>query len=135
MRCSICKNEISGYGHNAFPVIIGGQWCDKCNEKIVIPARLFFETIKKQDYAMLILKDEIRLLKPKKKYFTLKELQEAVEGYIEVYSSCFPGYLNVVNEEGCLKNLYFNELSYKMFDTEFVGNVLVCPVRIFEKPE
>ena len=135
MRCSICKKEISGYGHNAFPVIIGGQCCDKCNEKIVIPARLFFETIKKQDYAMLILKDEIRLLKPKKKYFTLKELQEAVEGYIEVYSSCLPGYLNVVNEEGCLKNLYFNELSYKMFDTEFVGNVLVCPVRIFEKPE
>ena len=95
----------------------------------------FFETIKKQDYAMLILKDEIRLLKPKKKYFTLKELQEAVEGYIEVYSSCLPGYLNVVHEEGNLKNLYFNELSYKMFDTEFVGNVLVCPVRIFEKPE
>jgi len=106
MRCSICKNEISGYGHNAFPVIIGGQCCDRCNEKIVIPARLFFETIKKQDYAMLILKDEIRLLKPKKKYFTLKELQEAVEGYIEVYSSCLPGYLNVVNEEG--KRVNFN---------------------------
>ena len=133
MKCSICKNEISGYGHNAFPVIIGGQCCDKCNEKIVIPARLFFETIKKQDYAMLILKDEIRLLKPKKKYFTLKEKQKLVGGYITVVPSSFPGYYDVVDEEGDLKKLYFNKISYLMSGTDYVGNVLICPVRLFEK--
>ena len=39
MKCSICKDEIKGYGNNAEPVN-GGRCCDKCNMEVVIPARL-----------------------------------------------------------------------------------------------
>jgi DNA-directed RNA polymerase subunit RPC12/RpoP len=39
MICSICKNEIDGFGHNAQP-INDGICCDECNVK-VIKRRLF----------------------------------------------------------------------------------------------
>lgn len=67
--------------------------------------------------------------------FTLKELQTAVEGYIEVIESEFSNCLDVVNEEGKLKKLYFNNIAYMLLDREYVGNVLICPKAIFEKPE
>lgn len=46
MQCSICKTEIStessgwSEGHNASPVT-DGRCCSPCNQKIVIPARLY----------------------------------------------------------------------------------------------
>ena len=66
---------------------------------------------------------------------TLKELQTAVEGYIEVVPSIFRGYLDVLNEEGKLKGQYFNIITYLLLDREYVGNVLICPTKIFEKPD
>ncbi len=39
MKCSICKEKIKGYGHNAQP-INNGKCCDKCNVKKVIPERI-----------------------------------------------------------------------------------------------
>ena len=33
MECSICKEQITGYGHNAEP-INNGKCCDKCREDI-----------------------------------------------------------------------------------------------------
>ena len=38
-KCSICSNEIKGYGNNSEPVI-EGVCCDKCNFETIIPARL-----------------------------------------------------------------------------------------------
>ena len=38
-NCTICKNEIIGYGNNAWP-INDGQCCDKCNATHVIAIRL-----------------------------------------------------------------------------------------------
>ncbi len=133
MKCSICGKEISGHGHNPFPVSFVGQCCDRCNDKVVMPVRLFMASRDKQNYAMLIKENEVVLVKPDKKYFTLKEKREMVGGYITVRPSCFPGYYDVVAEEGKLKKLYFNNLSYLMFNTEYVGNVLICPVKLFEK--
>ena len=38
-KCTICGEEIKGYGNNAAPVK-DGICCDKCNKEVVIPARL-----------------------------------------------------------------------------------------------
>lgn len=37
--CAICQKLFQGYGNNAEPVN-KGLCCDKCNLKVVIPARL-----------------------------------------------------------------------------------------------
>lgn len=41
--CSICFEDYYGYGNNAYPVHlenVSSRCCDKCNETIVIPARI-----------------------------------------------------------------------------------------------
>lgn len=40
MKCSICKTEITGYGHNPSPVTYTGRCCNKCNTEVVIPKRI-----------------------------------------------------------------------------------------------
>lgn len=134
MKCCICGKEIIGYDNNPSP-IAGRCCCDECQNKVIVPYRVFLSTLAKKNLAILITKDEVKLIQPKNKYFTLEELQEAVEGYIEIAPTILPGYLTVVNEEGLIKGLEFNELSYKIFETEYVGNVLIVPKEIFEKPE
>lgn len=37
--CSICQNGFSEWGNNAQP-INDGRCCDKCNNTVVIPARI-----------------------------------------------------------------------------------------------
>ena len=44
--CSICYNEYSEWGNNASPVN-SGTCCNKCNLKVVIPARLSLMISKK----------------------------------------------------------------------------------------
>ena len=39
MKCTICGEEIKGFGNNASPIKVG-RCCDKCNQEKVIPARL-----------------------------------------------------------------------------------------------
>jgi len=38
-KCTICKKEVKGFGHNAEPVK-KGTCCGLCNDVYVIPARL-----------------------------------------------------------------------------------------------
>lgn len=133
MKCCICGKEIVGYGNSPSP-IAGNRCCDECNMKIVMPVRIFLRSLDNEKHALLIKEHEVQVVKPKDKYFTLKELQTAVDGYIEILPSCFTTYLDVVNEEGRLKGLYFNKIAYLLFDRDYVGNVLVCPKAIFEKP-
>ena len=71
-------------------------------------------------------------VKPKSgKTFSLSELQDFVEGYIEIVN-LRDGKIMVVNEEGKLKNLPFNHAATKIYaETHFdreviVGNALVC---------
>lgn len=134
MKCSLCGKEIKGYGNNPAP-IDGGPCCDECHNKKVVPYRVFLSTFGSKNVAVLITQDEIKLYTPKDKYFTLEELQASVEGYIELAPRIFDDYLTVVNEEGLLNGLPFNNLAHLLFGCEFVGNVLICPDTIFEKPE
>lgn len=134
MKCCVCGKEIVGYGNSASP-LNGSKCCDECNLKVVVPLRIFLRGLEAQEYALLVKEKEVQLVKPDDKYFTLKELQTAVNGYIEVVPSIFRNYLEVLNEEGKLKGLYFNVITYLLLDRQYVGNVLICPTKIFEKPE
>ena len=134
MKCSICGKEMTEYGNNPFP-FGGKKCCDKCNRKVVIPYRTFLSELDTEKVALLITQNEMKIIKPKNKYFTLEELQANVEGNIEVAGTLFPAYLTICDEEGLLKKLPFNELSYKAFGNELYGNVLIVPCSIFEKPE
>ena len=86
-------------------------------------------------YAVLIKKNSLYIVKPDAEHFTLKELQEAVEGYIEIVHSKIGGCVDVVNEEGLIKGLYINELAYLLAGQKYVGNVLICPEKLLEEPE
>ena len=44
-KCVICGEPITGYGNNAEPVK-HGRCCDKCNQEVVIPARLKQSSLK-----------------------------------------------------------------------------------------
>lgn len=131
MKCCICGKEIKGYGNSPFP-IAGNKCCDECNTNIVLPARIFINEIKNEKWALWITKNKVQFVKPSGSVFTLKELQKLVGGYIEVISSKIPNYIDVVDEEGLLKKKEFNRLAYLLFDVEYYGDVLICPLKIFE---
>ena len=40
MICVVCGNEFWGWGHNPQPIKEDGVCCNRCNQMIVIPARL-----------------------------------------------------------------------------------------------
>lgn len=134
MKCCICGKEIEGYGNNPMPVA-GTACCDECNNKVIVPLRVFLTTLRAQNLAILITGSEVQLVQPKGRYFTLKELQGLVGDYIELAPRVFDDYLTAVDEEGLLKQKPFNNLSFKLFETDLVGNVLIVPKMIFEKPE
>lgn len=132
MKCSICGKEIKGYSNNAFPVG-SGHCCDECNAKVVIPYRLFLGSIGSKKQGLLITTNhELKLVKPKGDKFTLKELQDAVGGYIEIVASPFPGYICIVDEEGKLKDEIPNDLASLILDQELVGEVLVIPSKLLD---
>ena len=79
----------------------------------------------------MITPTELKLIKPSRKYFTLEELQKAVDGYIEIGPEILPGYVTVVNEEGLLIGLKRNRLAYILFEKDYVGTVLLMPRKIF----
>ena len=65
-----------------------------------------------------------------KKDFVLKELQEFVNGYIEIIT--FDDFIMVINEEGKLQNLPLNIVATKLYQSYYdetdyiVGNCLIC---------
>jgi len=72
---------------------------------------------------------ELELLPEKGTQFTLKELQDLVDGFIEIVPAK-DGRLIIINEEGKLKDLPLNQkasLLYKFVGKDvIVGDVLVC---------
>lgn len=74
----------------------------------------------------------LKIVKPKKgKYFSLKELQDYVDGYIEMY------YLDendvlVLNEEGVINNLAINYPASYIAGICLRGNVLYCSTKEIE---
>ena len=57
MKCCICGKEFTGYGNNPYPTKQQGRCCDKCNTKIVIPARLASIGISSKRWQKQIIKD------------------------------------------------------------------------------
>lgn len=57
--------------------------------------------------------------------FSLKELQEVVEGFIEIVRR-EDNHIMVVNEEGLLLNLQYNERASMIAKQPIFGRVLVC---------
>jgi len=132
--CSICKKRFSEYGNNPIP-FSGNVCCDQCNEHIVVPMRIY-GNICEPSYAVLFKADgSLKSIKPKDKYFTLKELQGLVGGLIELYPKRANNHLVVCNEEGLILGLPRNDLFHKYTGNLLVGDVLLCPESIFEEPE
>lgn len=132
MKCSICGKKIEKYKNNAFP-LGSGHCCDECNKKVVIPYRLFLGLLGSKKQGILITtNNELKLIKPKKDKFTLKELQNAVDGYIEVIASPFSGCICIVDEEGKIKDKVPNKLAFLILDRELVGEVLVIPNELLD---
>lgn len=95
------------------------------------------ETIDEQGIAKL----SIKHLEPKNgKMYELEEMQEAVEGYIEIAGSISIDnkyYIIVVNEEGLIKNLPINHGFWwahgdKNGKHKYVGNILLIPEGMLE---
>lgn len=38
--CSICENQLIGWGNSPAPISIDGNVCNRCNEFIIIPVRM-----------------------------------------------------------------------------------------------
>jgi hypothetical protein len=61
-----------------------------------------------------------------KEYFSLKELQSNVGGYIERIHGSNSENIILVNEEARIKKLPFNELASIQLGTDLFGDVLEC---------
>jgi hypothetical protein len=131
MRCSICDKEIIGYEHNALPATTG-SCCESCNTNIVIPMRLYQLGSNTKEGLMITPDYKLDIIKPEAQKFTLKELQDMVKGYIEIYPTNNKNYHVIVNEEGLLMQLPFNRLSSRIYGIHAVGNVLIIPKKLFD---
>lgn len=134
MKCSICGADITNeHYHNADPFKFHGHCCDSCNENLILPVRLFFAGACPNTALWVTPDGHIATKKPKNKKFTYTELQNLVDGYVEVLSSSIvSAYLQehfyiVVDEEGKLKGAQRNDLAYELLDLNLVGNVLIVP--------
>ena len=129
MICEICGISYEGLGHNAFPLTVG-ECCETCNEKAVIPYRLYKLGLNEREGLIIRPDNSISIIKPQSNRFSLKELQDYVEGYIEYYPTGNKKYDIIVNEEGLIMRLPFNTLTSKLFGIHTVGNVLIIPKRV-----
>ena len=127
-KCVITGKEIVGDSHDAQPVCEGRCSEEACYQ-VVIPYRLFLNNSKNK---MLVLTtdNKIETYKPKDKYFKLEELQQGVEGYIEIYPKRFNGYMIICNEEGRLKNMKPNRLAKIILGLDLVGSVVLVEEKV-----
>jgi hypothetical protein len=132
-RCSICNKTFTGHGNNPSP-FNGEKCCDECNRNYVVPLRIY-QITKEPKNAVLFKEDgTVTTITPKDEYFTLDELQSLVEGYIELYPARYLNHYIVCDEEGLLKRRKRNESFRQLTGIGLLGNVLLCPERIFEVP-
>ena len=129
MKCEICQKEITGYDCNAWPLSTG-RCCQECNDKYVVPLRIFLSGMIK-DQILILKVDNTIEFESVDRELTLKKSQSIVEGYIELYPLQDKHFYFIVNEEGILKNMKFNELAFKLFGIEVLGNMIVCPKNLF----
>jgi hypothetical protein len=131
MLCTICRKTIEGDIHNAMP-ITSDVCCSQCNHQVVIPFRFYALGTNSKEALVIDPNFKLDIVKPNANKFTLDELQQLVDGYIEYYPSRNKKYKIIVNEEGHLLRLSQNELSKQMFGIHAVGNVLIVPTKLLE---
>lgn len=131
MKCCICKKEIKGEAIKPL-VLFGGKCCKSCDDNITKALDVFISTYEDCENAVLMTNDKVELIKPKGKYFTLKELQSAVGGYITICRTKFSDYYYVVDEEAKLKNAPVNKTCFNFFDEMFYGVVLLAPIKFIK---
>ena len=68
-HCCICGDEIDGYGNSPAP-IAGKCCCDKCNNNVVVPYRVFLNNLGKNNCGLWIKENKLELITPKKKKFS-----------------------------------------------------------------
>ena len=86
----------------------------------------------------VIIKDNYTLcdVRPKGKYFTLKELQDAVGGYIEAYPVLIVKDCELYcDEEGLLKERKYNQLAYDLYRIDIVGDAIIVPISLLDTGE
>ena len=131
MKCDICHKEIKGYDCNAWP-LSKGRCCQECDDKYVVPLRIFLSGAIKDQILILKAENSTFEFEAIDKELPLKKSQDIVQGYIELYPVKNPHFFFIVNEEGLLKKLKYNELAYRLFGLNVLGNMIVCPKNLFK---
>lgn len=62
MKCNLCGKEIKGFGNNPDPLIENDddRCCDECNDKYVIPMRIYMLEHKMERGELLTMINKIR---------------------------------------------------------------------------
>lgn len=132
MKCCLCKKTIDEKDAVSPVVLLGRKCCKECHEKITKALDEFLEGYQDCEYAILLKNGSAQLIKPKGRHFSLKELQTAVGGYVEIVRSQFCEYYYVVNEEARIRNYPLNEICDYFFEDEFYGDVLLTPIKFIK---
>lgn len=130
MRCSICDKVIEGTGNNPSP-FKRDLCCDECNESIVLQLRLFLSGNTKKQLLVITPYNDITFLEFDVDDVPLKDLQQLVDGYIELYPIDNEYFHFIVDEEGYIKDKAPNELAYELFGVQVLGNLVLCPKENF----
>lgn len=130
MRCSICDKVINGMGNNASP-FKRDECCDECNESIVLKLRLFLSGNVKKQLLVITPYNDIIFWEFDVDDVPLKDLQNLVGGYIELYPIENEHYHFIVDEEGFVKDKAPNELAYELFGIQVLGDLVLCPKENF----
>ena len=130
MRCSICDKVFEGTGNNPSP-FKRDVCCDECNESIVLQLRLFLSGNTKKQLLVITPYNDITFLEFDVDDVPLKDLQELVDGYIELYPIDNEYFHFIVDEEGYIKDKAPNELAYELFGVQVLGNLVLCPKENF----
>lgn len=70
---------------------------------------------------------DILNIMPEKEKFSLEELQNYVKGYIEYYPVKFDFHKAIINEEGLIYGMKFNQKAAAEYGILAVGPVLIIP--------
>jgi len=132
MKCELCEKEFEGFGNNALPYD-DAICCDECNNNIVLPLRLYLAgMIQDQILVINATTNKLEYIKIIGKEVELEQLQNLVEGYIELFPLKHKYLLFIVNEEGLLYNMPYNELAKRILGIDVVGNLVICPKKLFK---
>ena len=130
-KCPICGATISGIGNNAYP-LFNDVCCDKCNTEKVIPFRLFISQFNIHELIVITTDNIIYKKDLREGNLTLKEMQELIGGYIELYPYPNELYFVLVDEEGLLKNSEYNQLAKRYLNIDAFGTVVLYPKKYFK---